>query len=146
MRRGKEYLMQYKKANAKLWRLEEDQKKAEQNIGPSGVNYDGMPHGKKVTSQPERDAIKLTEAGREIEKQRQLAKDIREEIMATIEKLEDENQKNILSALYIKTSDEDPKSHTNPTKWRCVEKMTYICERQGQRIHDKALQEIEKLI
>lgn len=142
---AKEYLKQYKKANKKLIRLEQDLYNAETNIAAGGMKMDGMPRSQRITSKTENDAITISNLKREIIEQKELIPQKYEEIRQTIEKLIDEDQKNILSALYLWESKEDPESHVKPTIWRVVAKMVHISERQGQRIHGKALQEVEKI-
>lgn len=144
---AKEYLKQYKESANKLKRLDQSHYKANLNIAGGGISYDGMPkgNGKKV-SQPERDAITIVDLEQEIQVQLDECNRVRMEVQLTIEKLKNEKFKEVLTARYIDSHPDDPKSMTNPTIWKCVSEMTNYSEQHCRDLHHRALKEIKELI
>ncbi|MBS6195466.1 MAG: DUF1492 domain-containing protein [Clostridiales bacterium] len=127
----KEYLWGYRDASRQLKRLEEELMELRLNILCPSVNQDGMPHG-SGESDLSGYMSKVDELERKILKARY--KRIRKfkEIRDRIERLEDENEKDVLVYRYIKGM-----------KWEDIcTKMQYSW-RRIHYIHSKALETFE---
>ncbi len=100
---AKEYLSQYREARAKVDRYRERIEQITESIDSMSMRYDGMPHGRNISSSTEKKAIKLAEAKTKLSDMVISAELIRQEIADEIEKVEGHTYKDLLYARYIKT-------------------------------------------
>lgn len=97
---AKEYLLQYQVAKSRARRKREQIEKLRADLLPSGISYDGMPGGNGGKTMADAFA-KLDEMETELRAQIQEAEETAVEVMATIEKVEDERYRAILHDRYI---------------------------------------------
>lgn len=124
----KEYLWGYRDASRKLKRLEEELMELRLNIRCPSVNQNGMPHG-SGGSDLSGYMSKVDELERKILKSRYKRIQKFKEIRDRIERLEDENEKDVLVYRYIKGM-----------KWEDICVKTKYSWKQIHRIHSKALE------
>lgn len=123
----KGYLWGYRDASRQLKRLEEELMELRLNIRCPSVNQDGMPHG-SGGSDLSGYMSKVDELERKILKARYKKIQKFKEIRDRIERLEDENEKDILFYKYIKSMTFEKIAVKMDMSWRNV-----------IRIHGKAL-------
>ncbi len=125
----KEYLMSYQRAKHNVCRLERQRQELRiNNLGPTAINNDGMPHGSGA-GDLSRYAAKLDEIEREIISARYERICAFQWVRKAIEAMQDEQEKDLLTYRYI-----------DGLKWEEVAvKMGYSWQ-HTHKIHSRALE------
>lgn len=97
----KNFLKSYKASEQCLFRLEEQIKEVRRNKISISINNDGMPHGKDITDLSDY-AATVDELEREILKERYKRIALFKRIRISIESMEDEQEKTLLTYRYLK--------------------------------------------
>lgn len=138
MNKAKEFLERYRTADRKIQMLADEIDKIESLAGGRAVSIDGQPHGNGTTDKV---AIAATAAA---DLQEKLSawlfeqEKTKREIINVLAELKDSNQFQVLRLRYL--SDEMEET------WFSIACVMNLSERQVQRIHGRALQEVEKII
>lgn len=127
----KEFLLQYRERVRKLARIEMEMKEIRMMRTSVSVKLDGMPRGKGGHSDLSSYVAELDRLERELETERYRRIKTYTEIRKCIEKIENENEKDILFYRYIKGMD-----------WIDIAEEMMYSERQVMRYHGKALEDL----
>lgn len=136
--KAKEFLERYRTADRKIQMLADEIDKIESLAGGRAVSIDGQPHGNGTTDKV---AIVATAAA---DLQEKLSawlfeqEKTKREIINVLAELKDSNQFQVLRLRYL--SDEMEET------WFSIACVMNLSERQVQRIHGRALQEVERII
>lgn len=98
---AKEYLMQYQRLTWEIERLDRDIRALEESIDDMSMNYDGMPRSGRISKKPEEIAVRLSAARNKKLSMQAKAIKKREEISATVGKVEDATLSRLLYDRYI---------------------------------------------
>jgi DNA-directed RNA polymerase specialized sigma subunit len=131
---AKEYLLQYQVAKSRARRKREQIEKLRADLLPSGISYDGMPGGNGGKTMADAFA-KLDEMETELRAQIQDAEETAIEVMATIEKVEDERYRAILHDRYILGM-----------RWEDIAECENYSFRHVTKLHGGALKKIDKIL
>ena len=136
--KAKEFLERYRTADRKIQMLADEIDKIESLAGGRAVSIDGQPHGSGTADKV---AIAATAAA---DLQEKLSawlfeqEKTKREIINVLAELKDSNQFQVLRLRYL--SDEMEET------WFSIACVMNLSERQVQRIHGRALQEVERII
>ncbi len=98
---AKEYLKRYEYADIRAKRYEEEYRLEHDLIGSISINYDGMPHGTRISRKTENDALRLAEKAERYVEARLDAIRIRQEVFDLIDGI-DGIEGDVLYERYIK--------------------------------------------
>lgn len=129
--RKKEYLWGYKRAKQQWERAEEDIKELRMNKIYPSMNNDGMPHGSNQNDLSDY-AAKLDELITKSLKKRHRKIVVMQKIRDKIEKMENEDEKDILTYRYVRLME-----------WKEICKKTGYCWQHVHRTHSNALKKFK---
>ena len=127
--KAKEYLDQYRKLTTRIRILEREIEMVQEE----SAKMDGQPRGSDISDNTSRLALKLAEMGDELAGMKRDALIKREEIRKTIEEVQNDAYSELLYLRYIELLTWDGVADQMVYSWRHV-----------LRMHDKAIQEVEK--
>lgn len=128
----KEYLRGYEKALRQQKRLEEELEAVRAERILPGITADGMPHGSRKRNDLAEYMVRLEKAETDLMEAIVKRREIREEIVNTIEKLSNENQKDVLRHRYI-----------DLMSWNAICAEMHYSWKQIHRIHNSALKHLD---
>lgn len=127
----KEYLKGYEKILRRMQHHEERIREMRLHQMGGAINYDGMPHAHNISDLSEYVAILDSEERKYMQEQYRRVQKCKE-IMDRIERLENEDEKDVLTYRYIRLM-----------KWEDVCKRMEVSWKQVHRLHVRALNNFE---
>lgn len=128
---AKALLKRYKRAQTSFERMCFRVQRLEAQIGASGINYDGMPHGTTPKSPTEAAAIMLTDAKIRRDEIWDEVLDAYIKVQGMIDTLENETQREVLAYRYLEGM-----------AWDEIAAQLNYTERSMHRVHAEALCEV----
>lgn len=136
--KAKEFLERYRTADRKIRMLNDEIAKVEALANGSGIAIDGQPHGTATSDKVATAATAAADLKEKLSAWLFEQEKIKREIIDVLAEIKDGNQLLVLRLRYL--SDDIAETWYNIAY--CMQKS----ERQVQRIHGRALQEVEKII
>ena len=135
---AREFLKRYRTADRKIQMLTDEIEKIENMASGGAISIDGQPHGKGASDKVASAATAAADLREKLAAWILEQEEIKREIINVLSELDDPNHLQVLRLRYM--TDDTSETWTN---------IAYIMdrsERQVQRIHGHALQEVQRII